>query len=76
VHYAVASDFSHAATDNCERFSDSFFHFNNGGPSLSGLPLLDNFGQISDDVPVRCCPKPKNCLILLVELARIERATS
>src|SRR5216684_4419841 len=40
------------------------------------LTPLDNSDKFSDNAHVRCCTKPKKCLILLVELTRIERATS
>jgi hypothetical protein len=38
-------------------------------------PSLDNSDKLSDNA-VRCCPRGKKCLILLVEQTRIERATS
>ena len=45
--------------------------------SFSKIPaVLDNSDKFSDNRVVRCCPKRKKCLILLVELTRIERATS
>src|SRR5713101_7606970 len=40
------------------------------------LTTLDNSDKFSDNAAVQCCPRPKKCLVVLVELTRIERATS
>jgi hypothetical protein len=49
------------------------FHRKTTLPICLGLDNSDNF---SDNRVVRCCPKPKKYLILLVELSGIEPPTS
>ena len=40
------------------------------------LRSLDKSGQNADNPAIRLCPRTEKALILLVELTRIERATS